>query len=69
VLAQAASTQTNSGWYFVYGLVMLASAFICQGMARAKGLSPGVWWWFGLLLPPVALPVICFIRPRFDSRF
>ncbi|MFQ3223716.1 MAG: hypothetical protein ACI9BG_000044 [Parasphingorhabdus sp.] len=52
-----------------YALVVLnvMSVYLCYIIARDRGADPRFWGWMGLFLGPVALPFVCFAKPKFEE--
>ena len=52
-----------------YALVVLnvMSVYLCYIIARDRGADPRFWGWMGLFLGPVALPLLCFAKPKFEE--
>ena len=52
-----------------YALVVLnvMSVYLCYIIARDRGADPRFRGWVGLFLGPVALPFVCFAKPKFEE--
>jgi len=45
-------------------LITLLSATVCYFIARKRSADPVYWVVLGLLLGPLAIPFVCFAKPR-----
>lgn len=47
--------------------VTAASVIICHAVAQRRGLKPVFWGIMGLAFGPLAIPFVCFVKPRSAS--